>query len=242
MFVGKHKQTKLSPSKMTAACILDVSYTLNPSGGKMVKVAIEVTDKCEVVVSLNKAGGRVLKMSTIEFELLTMHTEMISSFFESEEKVSPGSLLILNHSLRVRFDNNYKDKMVILERVPDIQGPRNYNTNTCPLLLSVYMMAKTWEGLVAGFPMLKYVIDCRQSWCPEVHSLLTKTVDLLQHSHAIELKNVKNLKDFQILLNTVDKSLLTLSSESKLDVTLCMHQLFLLCSQNLHILAITHKI
>jgi hypothetical protein len=226
-------------TKMTAAYILDVSHTLNPSGGKMVKVAIEVTDKCQVVVMLNKTGGRVLTMSVEEFQLLVNHQSLITNYFESGDALTPGSLLILNKSLRVRFDNTFKDKTMILERFPDMQVPRN--PLVCPFLFSVFMMAKTWQGLVDAMPMLNYVIESRQRWCRDVEVLLKKTVQVLQESHAQELERVMNLKDFTTLLQSIDTTGFTLNVDTDIDVKLCMFQLLLLCSPNFHVLALTNK-
>lgn len=209
--------------------VMEVSYNLNPSGCKVVKVSIELGKECEVKVFLYKPGGTsaAVSMSCDEFLQISNQESIISSYFSNDQLVQKGSSLILNSTLRVRFENTYQEKMLVLERLPKDIVPSNNNT------IAVFMMEKSWMKLVELLPVLSYVVDQRVAWCDEVDKIIKEISSTVREKYPEELEAVKNIKDFnKILANTGVHSIMYESIRG-LDVERCALELFNTCQTNL---------
>jgi hypothetical protein len=206
--------------------ILEVAYILNPSGCKVIKACIELFKESEVKVYLYKPGGTgsYISMSTDEFSSIANQETIISSYFTKDALMQKGSTLIINSTLRVRFENSFKEKMIVIERLPLDISPTGSNT------VSVFMMEKSWIKLVEMIPVLNYVIDQRIMWCAEVDKLVKEVATSVKRNYPVELEAVKNIKDFNKILQKTDMSSFFYdAAHPEFDVELCLLELFHTC-------------
>jgi hypothetical protein len=205
--------------------ILEVAYNLNPSGCKVIKASVEVFEQSEVKIYLYKPGGTGanIEMSTDEFHSIASQEAIISSYFSKDAMMQKGSTLIINSTLRVRFENSFKEKMIVLERLPQDVCPTGNNT------VSVFMMEKSWLKLVEMIPVLNHVIGKRMMWCNEVDKLVKEVAAYVQRNHPVELEAVKNIKDFNKILQKTEIHSFVFESVHDLDVELCLLELFNTC-------------
>lgn len=217
-----------------ASKLLDVTYGLTTSYCKAVSCAIEVAENVTPYVWISKPGTSYkIKLSQSEFKTLVDCEAVISNFFFKSAPISKDRYITLTSGLRVRFDQTYSNKMLVIERYDHPSSP---GFDTTDNVVSIWIVEKTWFNLVRLFPLIIYLTNKQLTWCDEIKDLFNKLTKEIKENHADALNNVEHINDFIKILDNLDLGNFLYASGNDLDVLRCLYEIIKFSAENLLIM------
>lgn len=212
---------------MSASSFLSSSFSLNASSTKVIVCALDVDFKeikpCVYLCKNDAKGVEKIKLNADEWKMILEREEIISRYFYPGGDDMQGSSFVINANLRIRFENMYDTKMIVVERTGSTYAVNAVQKN---IKITIWFADKTWFNFVRLLPTISYVTHKQGEWIPEIREMLIKIASHVKSLHPDQATTVQSYRSYKKTLDGCDALSFMFDSPCGLDVKRCVLETF----------------